>query len=83
MNKFFLKILQAGILIGTLDIVSAFIYYFFKTGQKNEFNVLKYVASGIFVKEAFSGGNNMIIAGLVLHNIVAFAFTIFFFLLFK
>ena len=40
--------LQAGILIGTLDIVSAFIYYFIKTGQKNEFNVLKYVASGIF-----------------------------------
>src|SRR5215218_9257169 len=82
MNKFFLKILQAGIVIGTLDIVSAFIYYLIKTGQKNVFNVLKYIASGIFGKEAFSGRNKMIIAGLVLHYVIAFAFTIFFFLLF-
>ncbi len=43
---------------------------------------MKYVASGIFGKEAFSGSNMMIIAGLVLHYSIAFAFTIFFFLLF-
>ncbi|MBA2760563.1 MAG: hypothetical protein H0U39_01120 [Segetibacter sp.] len=56
--------------------------YFMKTGEKGVFNVLKFVASGVFGKAAFSGGNKMIIAGLVLHYIIAFAFTIFFLWLF-
>ncbi len=82
MNNLISKIIKAGLIVGTLDILSAFIYYFIKTGDKNVFNVLKYVASGIFGKEASSGGNSMIMAGLVLHYIIAFAFTIFFFWLF-
>ncbi len=82
MNNLITKIIKAGLIVGTLDILSAFIYYFIKTGDKNVFTVLKYVASGIFGKEAFSGSNMMIIAGLVLHYSIAFAFTIFFFLLF-
>ncbi len=82
MNNLITKIIKAGLIVGTLDILSAFIYYFIKTGDKNVFTVLNYVASGIFGKEAFSGSNMMIIAGLVLHYSIAFAFTIFFFLLF-
>jgi hypothetical protein len=82
MNNLITKIIKAGLIVGTLDILSAFVYYFIKTGDKNVFTVLKYVASGIFGKEAFSGSNMMIIAGLVLHYSIAFAFTIFFFLLF-
>jgi uncharacterized membrane protein YagU involved in acid resistance len=82
MNNLISKIIKAGLIVGTLDILSAFIYYFIKTGEKNVFNVLKFVASGIFGKEAFSGGNRMIVAGLALHYIIAVAFTIFFFWLF-
>lgn len=82
MNNLISKIIKAGLIVGTLDILSAFIYYFIKTGEKNVFNVLKFVASGLFGKEASSAGNKMIIAGLVLHYIIAFAFTIFFFWLF-
>jgi hypothetical protein len=82
MNGLIPKIVMAGLLVGTLDILSAFIYYFIKTGEKNVFNVLKFIASGIFGKAAFSGGNMMIIAGLVLHFIIAFAFTIIFFWIF-
>jgi hypothetical protein len=82
MNSLISKTIKAGLIVGTLDILSAFIYYFMKTGEKGVFNVLKFVASGVFGKAAFSGGNKMIIAGLVLHYIIAFAFTIFFFWLF-
>ncbi len=82
MNNLISKIIKAGLIVGTLDILSAFIYYFIKTGEKNVFNVLRFIASGIFGKEVFTGGNKMIIAGLVLHYIIAFAFTIFFFWLF-
>lgn len=82
MNNLFLKIIKAGIIVGTLDILSAFIYYFIRTGGKSPFDVLKFIASGIFGKEAYSGGNMMILLGLILHYVIAFAFTIFFFWLY-
>ncbi|HEX8277651.1 MAG TPA: hypothetical protein VF540_03120 [Segetibacter sp.] len=75
-------IIKAGLTVGTLDILSAFIYYFIKSGDKNVFVVLKFVASGLFGKDAFSNGSSMIFTGLILHYIIAFAFTIFFFWLF-
>ena len=82
MNKPVSKIISAGLIVGTLDILAAFLYYFIKTGQKNVFIVLKFVASGVFGKKAFSEGNKMIILGLVLHYIIALSFTIFFFWVF-
>ncbi|MEO6729897.1 MAG: hypothetical protein ABIN01_01680 [Ferruginibacter sp.] len=82
MNNLTRKIIQAGFLVGTLDILAAFIYFFVKSGDKNVSKILKYIASGLFGKEAFSGGSMMIAAGLLLHYIIAFAFTIFFFLVF-
>lgn len=75
-------IIKAGLLVGTLDILSAFIYYFIKTGKKDVFTILKYIASGLFGREAFSDRNGMIIAGLFLHYFIAFVFTLFFFWLF-
>ncbi len=74
-------IVKAGVIVGSLDILTAFIHYFIKTG-KNPLNVLKFISSGIFGAAAFSGGNMMILSGLILHYIIAFAFTIFFFWLF-
>ncbi len=82
MNNTSSKIISAGLIVGTLDILSAFIYYFIKTGNRNVFNALKYVASGLFGKQAISGGTEMILAGLILHYVIAFSFTIFFFWLF-
>ena len=81
-NSLLLKMIQAGLIVGTLDILSAFIYYFLKTGNKNVFIVLKYVASGAFGKEALSGGSKMMVAGLIFHYAIAFSFTVFFFWLF-
>jgi uncharacterized protein YacL len=72
------KIIGAGLIVGTLDITAACTYYFIKTGN-GPANVLKFVASGVFGKEAFSGDAKMLVAGLLIHYVIAFAFTIFFF----
>ncbi len=81
MRPFVSAILKAGLLVGTLDISAACLYYFIKTGN-GPANVLKFVASGVFGKDAFTGGNGMMAAGLLLHYGIAFAFTLFFFWLF-
>ncbi|MEP6617365.1 MAG: hypothetical protein ABJA57_12330 [Ginsengibacter sp.] len=73
------KIIKAGLIVGTLDILSAFIYVCIKTGKFIPGGILKFIASGIFGKDAFAGGTSMIVAGLIFHYLVAFAFTIFFF----
>lgn len=75
------KIILAGLLVGTLDITAAFIHYFIKTG-KGPANVLKFVASGVFGKAAFAGGDTMLAWGLFFHFIIAMAFTFFFFQIF-
>ncbi|HLA57809.1 MAG TPA: hypothetical protein VK622_03570 [Puia sp.] len=76
------KILQAGLIVGTLDILSAFIYYYIKSGKTNFLVIFKFIASGIFGKEAGEGGTGMILAGFILHYAIAYSFTIFFFWLY-
>ena len=75
-------IIKAGLIAGSLDIIAAFLNFYFKTG-KNPTIVLKYTASAIFGKDAVTGGNGMALTGLLLHYIIAFIFTIFFSLTYK
>ncbi|TCC94481.1 hypothetical protein EZ428_06845 [Pedobacter frigiditerrae] len=75
-------IVKAGLIAGALDIIAAFLNFYFKTG-KNPTIVLKYIASAIFGKEAMTGGIEMIFTGLLLHFIIAFIFTLFFSLIYK
>ena len=82
MKSISLKIIKTGIIVGTLDILAAFTYFSIKTGQKSPVNLLRFVASGFFGKDAFTGGNSMVEAGLLFHYFIATAFTAFFFLLF-
>jgi uncharacterized membrane protein YagU involved in acid resistance len=77
MHKFYSK-LKAGLLVGTLDISAAFLYYYARTGR-NPLRILTFIASGIFGKAAFAGGSEMMLVGLVLHYIIALVFTFFFF----
>lgn len=74
-------ILLSGLLVGTLDICTACCQYFIKTG-KDPANVLRYVAGGVFGKEAFSGGTPMALWGLFFHYLIAMSFTIFFFFIY-
>ncbi len=81
MNDLFRKILKAGLIVGTFDILSAFIYYFIKTGD-NPFNILKYIASAVMGADAFNGDTLVYVSGLVLHYIIALTFTAWFFWLY-
>jgi uncharacterized membrane protein YagU involved in acid resistance len=46
------------------------------------YNLIKFVASGVYGKAAFEGGSDMVAMGLLFHYCIAFAFTIFFFLVY-
>lgn len=73
--------LIAGVIAGSVDILLAFLSAYIGNGSSPEM-VLRYVASGFFGKDAFSGGSQMIAWGLVFHFIIALAFTILFFYLY-
>jgi uncharacterized membrane protein YagU involved in acid resistance len=75
------RLIKVWLLVGTLDISAALFYYYIRTGKDPE-NVLRFVASGVFGKDAFSGGTIMSIYGLAFHFLNAFLFTVFFFWIF-
>src|SRR5262252_5521877 len=77
----FPQILLVGLLVGALDILTAFADYFLATGNGPE-GVLKFIASGVFGRAAFKGGANMIISGLLFHFLIAYFFTLLFFLIY-
>ena len=81
-NIFSSKTIKTGLLVGTLDITAACTQYYIKTGKGPE-NVLRYVASGAFGKEAFTSGSSMIFWGLFFHYVIAMSFAFFFFWLAK
>ena len=74
-------IIYAGLLAGALDILAAFTDYYIATGKGPE-GVLRFIASGAFGKDAFTGTTTMIWFGLFFHFIIAFALTIFFFIVY-
>src|SRR3954469_2142990 len=75
-------ILLSGLIVGTLVILAAITDFYSSTG-KPPANIFKYIASAVLGMDAFSGGTGMILLGLLLHYIVAFSFTIFFFYLYS
>ncbi|MEP2669759.1 MAG: hypothetical protein ABJH04_12225 [Cyclobacteriaceae bacterium] len=75
-------ILFAGLLVGSLDILAACLDFYIATGN-GPAGVLRYIASGAFGNEAFSGGTTMILWGLLFHYLIAYSFTILFFWLFQ
>lgn len=76
-----LTILAAWLLAGTLDITTALVMYTLRTG-KNPLLVFNYISSAVFGKDAYTGGTPMIIAGFLFHYLVAFIFSVSFFLLY-
>lgn len=71
-------VLWAGLLAGTLDICCAFISAKL-INNVNPHRVLVYIASGVFGKAAFTGGDMMAVYGLIFHYMIAIGATIFFF----
>jgi len=80
--KYLFKIILITALIaGTLDILSAAVSTYIRHGLGPD-RVLKFIASGVFGDEAFSGGTFMIIAGLFFHYLIASIWTLLFFILY-
>jgi uncharacterized membrane protein YagU involved in acid resistance len=74
----FKTILLAGFIAGLLDITAAIVIL----GKMNVAGVLKFVASGVFGKEAFAGGNEMALYGLLFHFTIAYSFTLLYFFIY-
>ena len=75
-------ILKAGLLAGTLDILSACLYSYFKRGTSPEV-VLQYIAKVVFGNTAFTDPAVLAIMGLLVHFAIAFGWTILFFFLYS
>lgn len=75
------SILITTLVAGSLDILLAFLNAWFSNGVTPT-RVLQYIASGYFGTEAFAGGPDMTLWGLLFHYLIAFTFTSLFFFLF-
>lgn len=76
---FFIK---AWLLVGLLDITAAMLSFYLST-NKSPLIVLKFITSAVCGPEAYAGGTASILLGLLLHFLVAFMFTLVFFLLYE
>lgn len=74
------SLLWAGFLAGTLDALAGIIVYWIILGRMNMIQVLQWIASGVFGKQAFTGGLFMALIGNFLHYIIAYLVTIAFFI---
>jgi hypothetical protein len=76
-------ILLTGFIAGTLDASAASINFYARTGN-SPVRVWRFVASGVFGKEAYADPDSLLMPalGLLFHFCLAFSFTIFFFLIF-
>ena len=82
MNRFIKSALLTGLLVGTTDIVSAFLSQYIKTGNFAE-KMFQYIAGGVLgLETSMNGGNGVAFLGLFLHYFIAMAFTFFFFWIF-
>lgn len=71
-------ILLTGLIAGTLDIISALV-----VSQLSLANMFHYIASGAIGREAaFSGGIATMMLGFFIHYLIAFSWTILFFVLY-
>jgi hypothetical protein len=78
-NRSLIKaILLAGLAVGTLDILAASIQTLI--AGREPVGMLKFIASGIFGRAAFSGGTEYAFYGLFFHYCIATIWTIIFFL---
>ncbi len=77
----FNNIITAGTIAGTLDILAAFADYYIETGKGPQ-DVLRFIASGVFGKSAFTGTTVMIWSGLLFHFLIALIFTTIYFIIY-
>ncbi|MBC9798231.1 hypothetical protein [Sinomicrobium weinanense] len=70
----------AALLVGTLDIFAAIVYTLARGGNVDK--LLRYIASGVFGEQAFSGPVIFVLSGLLFHYLIALIWTWVFFKLY-
>jgi uncharacterized membrane protein YagU involved in acid resistance len=75
------SIIKAGLLAGFLDIIAACTLFSIRSGN-DPMIVLRFIASGALGPDAMNGGWESNLLGLLFHFIIAFGWTILFFLLY-
>ncbi|UFH53773.1 DUF1440 domain-containing protein [Spirosoma sp. KNUC1025] len=74
-------IIRAGLVAGTLDALAAMVMFMIR-GGKNPAAVWRYVASGVFGKEALTGGTDVVVWGLIFHFLIALIWAVIFFVIY-
>jgi len=67
------------LIAGTLDMLAAITVYAFILQKTTAIKILQSIASGLFKKDAYSGGSQMALYGLLLHYFIALTFAWFYF----
>jgi uncharacterized membrane protein YagU involved in acid resistance len=75
-------ILIAGLTAGVLDALAASGMFMINTNGRNPAQVWRYVASSIFKAKAYTGGDIMVVWGLLFHFMIAFIWTCLYFLVY-
>lgn len=75
-------IFLSGLIAGTLDILAAVIIYAVVLEKTTAIKILQSIASGVFKKEAYTGGPQMAWYGLGLHYLITFIFAWFYFIIY-
>lgn len=82
MTRFFRTVLLTGLFVGVTDLIAAYVSQFIKTGRFAD-KMLYYIAGGgLGLDVSMKGGFWIGLLGLFFHFFIAFAFTLFFFLIF-
>ena len=75
------QIFKTAFIAGCLDITAACTQAWFAKSITPD-TILKYIASGVFGKDASAGGIGFILFGLLVHFLIAFACTLVYFLVY-
>jgi hypothetical protein len=70
----FASVLKTGLLVGVADGIGAVVSAYIPKGT-SPVKVFQFIASGVFGKEAFTGGTAMVVAGIVFHFVIALGWT--------
>jgi hypothetical protein len=81
MDNILSVIILTGLLAGTLDGTAAVLQYVLLSGGSPA-RVFFYIASGWFGRAAFSAGKSVALWGILFHYLIAFAWTILYFVVY-
>ncbi|MFL5741396.1 MAG: hypothetical protein ACJ75B_14325 [Flavisolibacter sp.] len=74
-------VVRTALLVGLLDITGATIHFLLRT-KRNPVLIFEYIASSVLGTQAYLGSWWMILLGVLFHFLIAFVFTVIFFLIY-